>query len=160
MATLSVLKFSNAEGAADALNTLRRLQQQQLIQILDAAVVEWPQNRKGPRTRQAVDTTGAGALGGAFWGFLFGMIFFVPLLGMAFGAATGALTGAMTDVGISDDFIRQTRDKVTRGTSALFLLSESAVADRVIPELQALRPELVTTNLPADKEAQLRELFA
>jgi uncharacterized membrane protein len=123
-------------------------------------VVEWPQDRKGPRTRQAVETTSAGALGGAFWGFLFGLIFFVPLLGMALGAATGALTGALTDVGINDDFIRQARGKVTPGTSALFLLTEGAVADRIIPELKALKPELVTTNLPADKEARLRELFA
>jgi uncharacterized membrane protein len=160
LATLSVLKFTKPEGAEHALNILRRLQQQQLIQIIDAAVVEWPQDRKGPRTRQAIETTGVGALGGAFWGFLFGLIFFVPLLGMALGAVTGAFTGSLADIGISDDFIRQTRDKVTRGTSALFLLSEGAVADRIVPELKALEPELVTTNLPAEKEAQLRELFA
>ena len=30
----------------------------------------------------------------------------------------------------------------------------------IVPELKALEPELVTTNLPADKEARLRELFA
>jgi uncharacterized membrane protein len=160
MATLSVLKFSSPDGAEKALNTLRRLQQQHLIEILDAAVTEWPQERKAPRTRQAVDTASAGALGGAFWGLLFGVIFFVPLLGMALGAATGGLAGALTDVGINDDFIRQARDKVTRGTSALFLLAENAVADRIVPELKALNPEVVSTNLPADKEARLRELFA
>jgi uncharacterized membrane protein len=160
MATLSVLKFSKPDGAENALNILRRLQQQHLIQVVDAAVVEWPQDRKGPRTRQAADTATAGALGGAFWGFLFGLIFFVPLLGMALGAATGALGGALTDVGINDDFIRQTRDKVTRGTSALFLLAQGAVTERIVPELTALQPEVVTTNLPADKEARLRELFA
>jgi uncharacterized membrane protein len=30
----------------------------------------------------------------------------------------------------------------------------------VVPELKILNPEIVTTNLPADKEAKLRELFA
>jgi uncharacterized membrane protein len=50
--------------------------------------------------------------------------------------------------------------RLTPGTSALFLLAESAVADRIIPELKALKPELLTTNLQADKEARLRELFA
>ena len=88
------------------------------------------------------------------------MIFFVPLLGFALGPATGALTGALTDVGINDNFIEQTRSKVTRGSSALFLLSEHAVADRVVPELRGLNPELVTTNLPTEQEARLRELFA
>lgn len=55
MATLTVMKFEQPEGAEQALHTLRRLQQQ-LIQIVDAAVVEWPPDRKAPRTRQAVDT--------------------------------------------------------------------------------------------------------
>ena len=160
MATLSVLKFDDAYAADQALKILQRLQQQHLIQVLDAAVVTWQLDKKAPTTRQAVSTTGIGALSGGFWGFLFGLIFFVPLLGMALGAATGALSGALADVGIDDNFIEQTRGKVTRGTSALFLLSEGAVADRVVPELQGLNPELVTTNLPGEQEARLRELFA
>jgi len=89
MATLSVLKFSTPDGAEKALNTLCRLQQQHLIQILDAAVVEWPQERKAPRTRQAVDTTSAGALGGAFWGFLFGLIFSSRCLAWPWGQPPG-----------------------------------------------------------------------
>jgi len=82
------------------------------------------------------------------------------LLGFALGAAGGALAGALTDIGIDDDFIRQTRANVTPGTSALFVLSDHEVADRVIPELRELNPELVATNLPYAKEARLKELFA
>jgi len=160
MATLSVLKFDQSTRAEEALNLLRRLQQQQLIRLQDAAVLEWPSDRNSPRTRQAVDPAGVGALTGGFWGFLFGLLFFMPLLGFALGAVGGALGGALLDVGIDDDFIRQTREKVTRGTSALFLLSDGEVADRVIPELRQLHPEVITTNLPSEKEARLRELFA
>lgn len=159
MATLSVLKFNNPDGANQALGILQRLQKQELIQVLDSAVVSWPRDSKGPKTKQALNTTGAGALSGGFWGFLFGLIFFMPLLGLALGAASGALGGALTDIGIDDDFIEQTRNRVTPGTSALFLLSAGEVADRVVPELQGLNPELVTTNLPAAEEARLRELF-
>jgi uncharacterized membrane protein len=160
MATLSVLKFNSPDGANQALTTLQRLQQQQLIQVLDAAIVSWPPDKKSPKTKQALNTAGAGALGGAFWGLLFGLIFFIPILGLAIGAATGALAGALTDVGIDDNFIKQSRDKVTPGTSALFLMTEGAVVDRVIPELQALNPELISTNLSAEQEAKLRELFS
>ncbi len=160
MATLSVLRFDNPEGAEQALQVLRRLEGQHLIQLLDAAVVSWPHGRKAPKTKQAFDTRISGALGGGFWGFLFGLIFFVPLLGMAVGAAAGALTGSLTDYGISDNFIRQTRDKVTPGTSALFLMSKTMAADRVVGELRNLNPELVTTNLSTEQEDRLRELFA
>jgi uncharacterized membrane protein len=70
------------------------------------------------------------------------------------------LRGALTDVGIDDNFINQTRGKVTPGTSALFLLTSNAVVDRVVAELKSLKPELVTTNFSGEQEARLRELFA
>jgi uncharacterized membrane protein len=160
MATLSVFKFSSPDGADRALGVLQQLQQQHLIQVMDAAVVTWPPDRRSPKTKQAVSTLTAGALGGSFWGLLFGLIFFMPLLGLALGAATGALTGALTDYGINDNFIRQTQQKVTPGTSALFLMAETTAADRVTAELKGLNPELVTTNLPGEQEARLREMFA
>jgi uncharacterized membrane protein len=93
-------------------------------------------------------------------GFLFGLIFFVPLLGLAIGAATGAISGALTDVGIDDNFIKQIRDKVKPGTSALFLMTANAVVDRVVAELKSLNPELITSNLSDEQESRLRELFA
>jgi uncharacterized membrane protein len=160
MTTLAVLEFNSADGADQALQILQRLQQQQLIKLVDAAVVNWPQGSKGPKTRQTVSTARAGALGGAFWGFLFGLIFFVPLLGLAIGAATGAISGALTDFGIDDNFIKQIRDKVKPGTSALFLMTAHAVVDRVVAELKSLNPELITSNLSDEQESRLRELFA
>ncbi len=161
MATLTVMKFDRPEEAEQALETLKPLQQQQIIRVMDAAVVSWPQDRQGPITRQqGISTVGAGALGGGFWGLLLGLIFFMPLIGLAVGAAAGALTGAFTDYGINDDFIRQTREKVTRGTSALFLLSDTEAPDRVSEALRPLEPELIATNLSREQEERLRELFS
>jgi len=136
------------------------LQKQQLIAVIDAAVVTWPAGKKKPKTRQLQSLTGAGALTGAFWGMLFGLLFFIPFLGLAIGAGMGAMAGSMAHVGIDDDFINSVRDKVTPGTSALFLLTEAAVVDRVLPAMQPLHPELITTNLSAEQENQLRAAFA
>ena len=160
MTTLSVLEFNSADGADQALRVLQRLQQQQLIKVVDAAVVTWPQDSRGPKTRQMVSTVRAGALGGAFWGFLIGLIFLVPLLGLAVGAAAGAAGGALKDYGIDDNFIKQVREKVQPGTSALFLMSAHAVIDRVAAELKSLNPELITSNLSDEQESRLHELFA
>jgi uncharacterized membrane protein len=68
----------------------------------------------------------------------------------------------MVDVGIDDNFIKQTRAEVTEGTSALFLLSQDAVIDRVASEVEAagLRPKLISTNLSQAEEEKLREAFA
>jgi len=159
-ATLTVWKFPTATGADDAEFKLKALQSEQLITIHDAAVVSWRESAKKPKTRQLVNLTGAGALGGSFWGLLFGLLFFVPILGMAVGAATGALTGALSDAGIDDDFIKSVRGEVTTGTSALFLLSSDAVVDRIREEFSGSDAELIRTNLTNEQEAALREVFS
>jgi uncharacterized membrane protein len=160
MATLTVWKFGTPDGAEVALGKLQQLQTQQLIQVQDAAIVSWADGAKKPKTREMRDTTAAGALGGGFWGLLFGLIFFVPILGLAIGAASGALFGSLSDVGISKDFIGTVRDKVTPGTSALFLLSSDAVIDRVKSAFEGTDIELISTNLSADQETKLREAFS
>jgi uncharacterized membrane protein len=160
VATLTVWKFDDAEGADKAVTTLEGLAKQQLITVADAATVSWPSGAKKPKTRQLHSLTGAGALGGAFWGMLFGLLFFVPLLGMAVGAAMGALAGSLSDVGIDDDFIKRIRSEVTPGTSALFLMSSGAVMDKVRDAFRGQQAELVSTNLSDDQERALREVFA
>src|SRR3954449_7850331 len=147
MASLTVFKFSTVSGADQALQILKSFQAQQMIEILDAAIVSWPEGKKGPDTRQDLNTTGAGALGGAFWGLLFGLLFFIPLLGIAVGAGAGALGGAMTDVGIDDDFIKNVRSQVQPGTSALFVMSSDAVIDKVHDAFKGMNAELLRTNL-------------
>jgi uncharacterized membrane protein len=160
MATLSAWKFSTPEGADVALDKMEKLHGQGLIQVQDAAVVTWPVDRKKPKTHGMNSGTGIGALGGGFWGLLFGLIFFVPILGLAIGAGMGALAGSMRDVGISEDFINNVRDKVTPGSSALFLLSSDAVIDRVQAEFAGTQAELISTNLSMDQEQKLREAFS
>jgi uncharacterized membrane protein len=160
MATLTVWKFDSPRGAEDALALLERMQKQELVQINDAAYVTWPEGKKKPKTEQLHKLTSAGALGGSFWGLLFGLIFFVPLLGMAVGAAMGAMSGSMADVGIDDDFIRQVRENVTPGTSALFVMTSGAVVDKVVDEFKKTGATLLSTNLSNEQEAKLREAFA
>ncbi len=160
MATLTVWKFETADGAQGALDKVVELSKQQLIQIQDAAIVSWPAGKKSPKTRNLGDMTGRGALTGAFWGMLFGLIFFIPFFGLAVGAAMGALAGKFSDYGIDDNFIKQVREKVTEGTSALFLLTSGAVQDKVKQAFAGTSMQLVQSNLNSEQEARLREEFA
>jgi len=160
MATLTAIEFPTVEGADRALSTLEELQKQRLITLHDAAVVSWPADKKRPKTRQANNLVGAGALGGMFWGMLFGLIFLVPFLGAAIGAGIGAMTGALTDVGIDDAFIDQVKNRVTPGTSALFTLTSDAVIERVAEAFKGMQGEIVSTNLSSEDEARLKEMFS
>jgi len=160
MATLTVLKFDAPEGAGQMLEKIKSLQKMELIKLQDAAIVTWPQGKKAPKTQQLANMAGLGAMQGAFWGMLFGLIFFVPFFGLAVGAAMGALSGSMADYGISDEFIKKTRDKVTEGTSALFLMTSDAVQDKVIAELKGMQFELIASNLTKEQEDKLMEAFS
>ena len=52
MATsLVVLKFDTPDGADKGLELAQDLQKQQLLELLDAAIVTWPQGKKKPKTR-------------------------------------------------------------------------------------------------------------
>jgi len=160
MATLTALKFSTPEGAGQMLNKIQSLQKMELIKVQDAAIVTWPVGKKSPKTKQLVNMAGMGAMQGAFWGMLFGLLFFVPFFGLAVGAAMGALGGKMADYGIDDNFIKQTREKVTEGTSALFLMTSDAVQDKVLDELKGFDFELISSNLTKEQEEQLKAAFA
>lgn len=159
MATLTVLKFAAPDGAEKMLGKIEGLQKAGLIKLQDAAIVSWPMGKKAPKTKQLANLTAMGALDGAFWGMLFGLIFFVPFFGLAVGAAFGALGGKMADYGIDDDFIKKTRDQVTEGTSALFLMTSDAVMDKVTEALKDDQFELIASNLTKEQEDQLKAAF-
>ncbi len=158
MSNLFVLKCADEATGENILATLRRLSQQHLITVEDAALVTLNPNGK-PKIRQAHDLVGAGALGGAFWGMLIGLLFLMPLLGAAIGAGAGALAGKMSDVGINDDFIRQVGSSIHPGECALFLLTRDAVADKVLPELKQYQFEVIQTSLSKEDEARLHEML-
>jgi uncharacterized membrane protein len=159
MPTLTVVKFDNPAAAERVMAALQDMHGRQLITLEDAAVVSWPKGNKKPlMPNQGV---GQMALGGAFWGFLFGLIFFAPFLGAAIAAGTTALLwSSMEEEGIDEEFIKRVSEKVTEGTSALFALTSEAKLDEVIEELKHLDDfEIVSTDMPAEKERKLREAF-
>ena len=73
----------------------------------------------------------------------------------------GAISGSLADVGVDDDFVKQVREKVTEGTSALFALTSGTTApNKIIDKLKQYDFEIVSTNLPEEQEKKLREAFA
>jgi len=160
MSTLAALKFNTATGAEEALDKVKALAKEHLLNLEDAAIVTWPQGKNKPKTKQLSSMTGAGALWGALWGMLFGLIFFVPLLGAAIGAGFGALAGNFSDVGIDDDFINQVRSQVTAGTSALFLMVSDVTEDKVADALKGIDAEVISTSLTKEQDEKLRAVFA
>ena len=74
------------------------------------------------KIHQGTNLTAKGALSGGFWGMLIGLIFWMPWLGFAIGAATGAISGKLTDIGIDDEFIKETAEAIKPGEAGVFML--------------------------------------
>ena len=160
MSTLIAIVYPTEAKAEEVRQTLLDLQKEYVIRLGDAVIATRTEAGK-VKLNQLMNTTATGAVSGSFWGLLIGVVFLNPLIGVAVGTASGALGGALTDVGINDAFIKQTREKVTEGTSALFLLSANAVPDRIAEEFKHLPEyELIASNLSNEQEAKLKEVFS
>ena len=131
-----------------------------MIKLLDAVIVTWPVGKNKPKTKHLTNLTGVGALSGAFWGLLFGVLFFIPLFGLVVGATIGAFAGSMTHMGIDENFIKSVLNKVTEGTSALFLMTSDAVENRVVEAMKQSKFEIIASNLSKEEEEKLRATFA
>ena len=160
MSNLVVVVFKDMTTAFEMRAALAKMQREYLIEMEDAVVVTKDLNGKA-QLHQAVNLTTVGAAGGGFWGLLIGTIFLNPLLGMAIGAGAGALSGKLSDVGVSDQMMKDMAAAFTPESSALFVLVRKATQDKVLEGLKAFagKGKVYKTSLGADNEAALRKVL-
>ena len=163
MSTLIVLGFDGIHTADEVLNKARSMQQEKLIELEDACVVERTKDGK-VHIKQAVNMAAIGAASGgslgALWGTLVGLLLLNPLAGLALGAlagaGTGALSGALTDFGINDNFIKKLSETIQPDTSALFIQVKEMTEDKVLAELEPFKPRVLKTSLSNASEEKLK----
>ena len=157
MSNLVVVGFPKVAEAEDVRRELVTIQQEHLITLEDAVVLEHGDDGH-VHLRQAINMTAAGAMGGTFWGLLIGLIFANPLLGAAVGAGAGAASGALNDIGINDKFLEELAETLPQGSAALALLVRDSTPDRVIERLRRHAPHarLIHTNLSHTDEEALK----
>ena len=158
MAAFTVWKFEDPAGAQHAAEKLRDSEREQLIKILDYAVVTWPEGDKKPTTHEGHEERWHSSGWGALWGVLIGALFFVPVIGGVVGAGIGALSKMTAGAGISKEQLETIRTQVTPGTSALFVVTEEGDLDRVGERLH-MHSTLIATNLTDAERAVLMETF-
>ena len=155
MSTLAAIAYPDMGTAEQVRQELVQATKEHLVQLEDAVIVEHEPGGK-IRLHQAVGATGAGAAGGAMWGGLIGLLFLAPLVGMAVGAATGAMGAKVSDLGVSDDFVRQLGARLKPGAAALIVLGSTDARDKVIERVKSYGGEVIHTSLSHEEEDQLR----
>ena len=107
MATVTVLKSQNPESAADALHLVHTLEKQQLITLIDEALISWPAGKKSPATNQLL----------------------TPLLAMAIDEGTSALF-----LITSDAVLDRVADAMKAMTFDIFATSLSPAQEQTLRE--------------------------
>jgi uncharacterized membrane protein len=153
------IAFDKESRADEALLTLVHLQQEHNIELGDAVVVK--RNAEGKvRLHQTMDITPErGALTVGWWGFFLGLVIAGPIGGLVegvAGGAIGAVIGKLVDRGLNDDWIKETAQRLTPGTSALFLLINSVNRDVALKELSRFEGSVLYSDVPDDFRAEIQ----
>ena len=158
MATLVAIGYPDESTATEALDTVRKLESELIIQADQvAAISRDQQGQLHTYSGHGASGTAGGAAIGSFWGFLFGLLFFIPFAGLAIGAGMGALFGHMGEHGLDKEFQHQVRDYLKPGTSALFMVIEQATPDKAVAALSQYGGTVIRTSLSDEDTKKLQE---
>ncbi len=161
---LLVISFDDALRAQEFLLAAAGLQKRDEIQIHDAVLIRRESDGTS-HVRETTDLTpGQAGAGAGVWGLLLGTLFGGPIGGLVVGAASaggGALYAKLVDTGVKDATIKELRQAVPPGRTAVALLvSHISVADLQRELTRFPNAQLVETDLPPAAVSAVQEALS
>ena len=158
MSKLVVIAYDDQFRAEEVRMTLRKLQQDHLIDIEEALVAV--KDEQGEISllhsyKPAAELTPRRG----FWHTLVGAIVMNPVLGMAADARGGAIRGALASAGVDEDFLKDLASTFQDGSSLLFVLVRHAEPDKVLIALRGTGGKILDTTLSHEAEATLQAVL-
>ena len=156
---LVVAAFKDSQKANQALKSLKQLEKEGVIRLINAAVL-----RKGDHGITSIHETqdihaGQGAIFGAIVGGLIGLLGGPAgvIVGAAAGATTGGVAADRIDLGFPDETLNEIKQTLTPNTSAILALIQHEWVDRVATELEEFGAALFNSALKAEIAEQLSQ---
>jgi uncharacterized membrane protein len=148
-----VATFPDEQQADEALQTMRRMHDEGVIELIDAAAVVRRADGKVTFTESGDPSTKKWAARGAVAGGLVGLIFPPSILvSAAIGAGGAGLWGKVRDAGFDDAELKRVGESLPPGGSAIIAIAEDRVVARLERDLARYR-ELASYALTADAVA-------
>jgi uncharacterized membrane protein len=149
---LLVISFDDQLRAQEFLIATARLQKNEEILLHDAVIVRREQDGTSHVHETTDVTPGRAGVGAGVWGLLLGTLFGGPIGGLVVGAASaggGALFAKLVDTGVKDSTVKELREAVPPGRTALALLVSHVSVAALQRELSRFpNAALVETDLP------------
>ena len=100
-------------------------------------------------------------LGCSVVGFLAGLVLGAPLSGATIGAMDGgASTAISASVVIGDDFVREVKELMKPGTSAIFVLDDEGDMDVILHTIRGLGGTVLKTNVDLERARLIQSTLA
>jgi len=122
-------RFAGTEGADHAVLKIKQLDQADLINVMDVAVLRWPEHASGPLVQQHVTQEGG---------------------------RLKSMVDKMRHGAIDEDMIDTVKGDLAPGTSAMVLLSSDAQIDAVVHAFEGDPMELLRTDMSVPDQDRLR----
>jgi uncharacterized membrane protein len=122
-------RFAGTEGADGAVARIKQLDTQDMINVMDCAVVRWPEYAPEPTTQEHVT---------------------------AHGGMVAGLKRKLQHAAIDSSMIDTVKGDLRPGTSAMVLLSSDADIDAVVHAFRGQPMELLRTDLSVPEQDRLR----
>ena len=160
---LLVANFDTMTGADAMLETLKDLQDDDFIELLDAVIVTKDLTGK-VEVRQPLEVgPGRGAAFGALTGAVVGLIGGPAgvIVGFVSGAVTGGVTGAALEAGLPEDDIRTlASDKLQPGESALLVYYDQIWVDQIEQAVSDFGATIRRQVIAAERQAEREQAAA
>ena len=135
-----VAVFDNEGQAAEALKDFRSMQREGSIDLIDGVVVVRSTDGKVSFEETADPNGKKWAKRGAIAGGVVGLIFPPSIIaGAVLGGAGGGVWGKVRDKGFKDDDLKAVGDSLEPGTSALIVIAEDRMIERLQRGLEGYR---------------------
>jgi len=105
---------------------------------------------------------GPNIVGWSVAGFLAGLILGAPTTGATIGAMVGGIGSAAVSAsaGISDDFVKEIKELMKPGTSALFVLDREVDMEVILGAIRGLGGTVLKTNVDAERAQLIQSTLA
>jgi uncharacterized membrane protein len=155
MTDLIVVTFDDVEQAGKALGSLKSLGQEGMANLKDSAVVVKDESGEVHVQNKADSGEKWGAFGGSLIGLMIAGVFF-PIAGLAIGAGLGAWIGKMAHLNVDQKMVKEVRDSLKPGSSALFVMV-SGDPGLIVAAFRPYNGKLFQTTLPSDQVEALED---
>ena len=156
MSHILVITFEDENQALSVLKSLKNLEHQEMLNLDDAAVIVKNAEGKVQVKNMAERNVKAGAGIGGLVGLALGTILF-PVAGIAIGAASGALIGKSLGNGVDKKFIKDVKEALTPGSSAILFIVSHENTGILISALEPYSGKIYQSSFDSEAEAEIRK---